>query len=104
MFNYEWKAEFKKKYLNVQHALSQRWEDESTRENNKKQVMKLKELCERYLNDNKDVSNDVFDDLMCDIYTLREAYDMTDDEIIEELMKYDYREDDIREAIINEKV
>lgn len=49
MLNYEWKKAFKLCYKEVQYALSKKWEDESTMENNKKAVTDLKELCEMYL-------------------------------------------------------
>ena len=52
MFNYEWKTAFKKKYLEVQYALAEKWKDETTMENNKKAVNELKELCEEYLREN----------------------------------------------------
>lgn len=53
MLNYEWKTAFKKKYLEVQHALAEKWKDEeTTMENNKKAVNELKELCEKYLREN----------------------------------------------------
>ena len=49
MFNYQWQRAFKDAYLDVQHALNTRWENDITAENNKKAVRELIKVCEDYL-------------------------------------------------------
>lgn len=53
MFNYEWKREFKRVYLDVQHALNTKWDDDSTMDDNLAAVNALKETCERYMQENE---------------------------------------------------
>ena len=53
MFNYEWKREFKRVYLDVQHALNTKWNDDSTMDDNLAAVNALKETCERYMQENE---------------------------------------------------
>lgn len=49
MFVYEWRRAFKSSYLEVAHALQARYAGEETTENNKKAVMALRRLCDKYL-------------------------------------------------------
>ncbi len=53
MLNYEWKREFKRVYLDVQHALNTKWNDDSTMNENLAAVNALKETCERYMHENE---------------------------------------------------